>query len=37
MGVEEEFLGRLSEALISLEKANKISVIRLNNPNSAMS
>lgn len=36
MGVEEEYLGRLSEALVSLEKAKKISELHLDNANSAM-
>jgi hypothetical protein len=29
MGVEEEFLGRFTEALVSLEKAKKISELHL--------
>jgi hypothetical protein len=36
MGVEEEFLGKLQDALTSLEKAKKISELHLKNPNSAM-
>jgi hypothetical protein len=36
MGVEEEYLSKFTEALISLEKAKKISQIHLHNPNSAM-
>ena len=36
MGVEEEFLGKLQDALTSLEKAKKISELHLKNPDSAM-
>lgn len=36
MGVEEEYLGRFTEALVSLEKAKKISELHLENPDSAM-
>ena len=36
MGVEEEYLGKLSDALVSLEKAKLISEMHLQNPNDAM-
>jgi hypothetical protein len=36
MGVEEEYLGKLSDAVVSLDKARKISELHLMNKNSAM-